>query len=360
MKLKKGVILLLLMFVVLASGQRPSRQLRFPSSKDSRATRQRAVFRPVFKPAEESGESEEDEGDFQSHQNQRPVVFRRPQNEDVFFIPRPQARPQPQPSVQAHPVVPSSTPRQQQSSRFIPSSTSFSNGKAKLRDVEEEDEEEEKEAESKPDRLTELLGGSKFDCSGKKLGYYADAGLGCEVFHYCADGVRHSWMCPAGQMFHQIHLICMLQGDDNICAQSQKYHFVNDYLYKPIHEGTEETNETLKYHDRFFPDGSEGSEGSDHRQQRPRQQRKQVQHFRQPVPQFSDDDEFVSQHQQPARPAAQPQFRPSSNSGGRLSQFISSATPVRSLRPISHSQRSQHRTPSFRRKPQQQEDDYDD
>jgi hypothetical protein len=64
-------------------------------------------------------------------------------------------------------------------------------------------EEELEKEEEEPDRLTLLLPQSKFDCTAKKTGYYADDGLNCEVFHYCQDNARHSWICPEGFLFHQ-------------------------------------------------------------------------------------------------------------------------------------------------------------
>lgn len=93
-----------------------------------------------------------------------------------------------------------------------------------------EDELEEEE----PDRLALLLEKSDFQCQGRSAGYFADEGLGCEVFHYCNDNQKHSWICPEGFSFHQVHLICMPAGADNVCQQSSKYHFVNDYLYKAL------------------------------------------------------------------------------------------------------------------------------
>ncbi|GAB6022207.1 hypothetical protein CHUAL_006342 [Chamberlinius hualienensis] len=129
------------------------------------------------------------------------------------------------------------------------------------------------EEEKKPDRLTLLLQESKFACSDKKAGYYADDGLSCEVFHYCNEGVRHSWMCPAGTSFHQIHLICMAEGGDNICKQSNKYHFVNDYLYKALPDSSRNNNGTIKYADRYFPEEEQngGAEAPVDRPQRPQQ-----------------------------------------------------------------------------------------
>lgn len=109
---------------------------------------------------------------------------------------------------------------------------------------------EEVEVEEEPDRLSVLLEKSDFHCTGRTTGYYADESLGCEVFHYCQENQKHSWICPEGFTFHQVHLICMPPSSDNICEQSSKYHFVNDYLYKPINmeEHMTKPNVTLRYH----------------------------------------------------------------------------------------------------------------
>lgn len=64
--------------------------------------------------------------------------------------------------------------------------------------------EEELEEKEEPDRLTLLLPQSKFDCVNKQTGYYADEDLNCEVFHYCQDNAKHSWICPEGFTFHQV------------------------------------------------------------------------------------------------------------------------------------------------------------
>lgn len=69
---------------------------------------------------------------------------------------------------------------------------------AQLEEVEADEEREE------PDRLAQLLQQSRFDCVGKQSGYYADQELACEVFHYCQDSVKHSWICPDGFTFHQV------------------------------------------------------------------------------------------------------------------------------------------------------------
>ena len=84
--------------------------------------------------------------------------------------------------------------------------------------VQEEATSEELEPEKEePDRLTELLPHSKFSCQGRGTGYYADEGLACEVFHYCQDGARHSWVCPEGFTFHQVGLIALL----TLCVDSR-------------------------------------------------------------------------------------------------------------------------------------------
>lgn len=42
---------------------------------------------------------------------------------------------------------------------------------------------------------------------------------------------------------------------DNICQKSSKYHFVNEYLYRPINEEEvqRKPNVSLKYSDRYYP-----------------------------------------------------------------------------------------------------------
>ncbi|CAG0886949.1 unnamed protein product [Cyprideis torosa] len=116
---------------------------------------------------------------------------------------------------------------------------------------------EDPEEEEKPNRLALLLEQSRFECGNKKDGYYADTELNCEVFHYCAAGVKNSWICPEGATFHQVHLICMPPGrSDDICKESDQFHFVNDYLYQPINEDdAKKYNETLVYADRYYPEG---------------------------------------------------------------------------------------------------------
>ncbi|XP_050461385.1 uncharacterized protein LOC126856687 isoform X2 [Cataglyphis hispanica] len=116
----------------------------------------------------------------------------------------------------------------------------------------QEELEEEKE---EPDRLSLLLPQSRFDCVNKQTGYYADEDLNCEVFHYCQDNAKHSWICPEGFTFHQVHLICMPPSGDISCKKSSQYHFVNEYLYKPLNlqEAENKPNVTLRYSERYYP-----------------------------------------------------------------------------------------------------------
>lgn len=181
---------------------------------------------------------------------------------------RPVSRPQ---QHQPQPVLVQRRPVQQQ---IVYKQQQVSEDKIKTK-LEEEEKEE-------PDRLSLLLPNSRFDCTAKNTGYYADEELGCEVFHYCQDNAKHSWICPEGFNFHQVHLICMPPSGDNICEKSSQYHFVNEYLYKPLNleEHQSRPNVSLKYSDRYYPDSYYGKnqyddeEEADERQyqQQPRKQ----------------------------------------------------------------------------------------
>lgn len=58
--------------------------------------------------------------------------------------------------------------------------------------------EDELEEQEEPDRLAVLLEQSKFACTDRNTGYYADDTVGCQVFHYCQENQKHSWVCPEG------------------------------------------------------------------------------------------------------------------------------------------------------------------
>lgn len=189
-------------------------------------------------------------------------------------------------------------------------------------------EEEEEEIEE-PDRLALLLEKSTFSCSSKKTGYYADESLACEVFHYCQENQRHSWICPEGFTFHQIHLICMPPSNDNICDQSSKYHIVNDYLYKPINLQEHQTkpNVTLRYSDRYFPENYYENENQDDEQDT----RQRVHHQqRQPVQIGFNSQQRQQPAYQPPTYAPQPQVRktPPPAQPVQLAQHTVAPTPT--------------------------------
>lgn len=123
---------------------------------------------------------------------------------------------------------------------------------AKKKQYEEELEQELEE----PDRLALMLEKSSFQCHDRVTGYYADDTVGCEVFHYCTENQKHSWVCPEGFTFHQVHLICMPPSHENDCQDSAKYHVVNDYLYKPLNmeEHQRKPNVSIRYAERYFPE----------------------------------------------------------------------------------------------------------
>ncbi|KAF8782368.1 U-scoloptoxin(01)-Cw1a like protein [Argiope bruennichi] len=111
---------------------------------------------------------------------------------------------------------------------------------------------DQEEKEEGPHPLQLLLEKSKFDCGGKSDGYYADSDVGCQAFHYCVTGQKHSMMCPAGTVFHQVHLNCVPE-DQDICSKADKFYFVNNYLNKPLEQRG--PNNTVQYHQRYYPEG---------------------------------------------------------------------------------------------------------
>lgn len=150
-------------------------------------------------------------------------------------------------AVQSYPPARSSSP----SSYSRPKAPIQPKAVAKLT-PEEEEEAAAKEEEKKPSELELMLANSKFTCGNLKDGYYADNSLNCQVFHYCVGGAKHSWMCPANTVFHQVHLNCVPSNQD-ICSQSEKYHIVNEYLHKPIEQSLG-PNKTVRYHQRYYPE----------------------------------------------------------------------------------------------------------
>lgn len=72
----------------------------------------------------------------------------------------------------------------------------------------------------------------------------------------------------------------MPPGSDNICAKSSQFHFVNEFLYKPINleEHQNKPNVSLKYSDRYYPDNYYAGR-YDEEQQQQHYQRKQPVRF---------------------------------------------------------------------------------
>ncbi|XP_053687316.1 uncharacterized protein LOC128736844 [Sabethes cyaneus] len=216
---------------------------------------------------------------------------------------------------------------------------------------------EELEVEEEPDRLSLLLEKSDFHCTGRTTGYYADESLGCEVFHYCQENQKHSWICPEGFTFHQVHLICMPPSNDNICEQSSKYHFVNDYLYKPINmeEHMTKPNVTLKYSERYYPENFYVDERhyDYERQQRHHDER------RQPVQQQSKQQQqsYHAPQQQTVR--KQPSYNGPTTPSYRI---VSSPSPTHQSvfrNPEEINISLQQRRPSYTPTTQRYEDDED-
>ncbi|GFY76777.1 chitin-binding type-2 domain-containing protein [Trichonephila inaurata madagascariensis] len=221
----------------------------FPGPRSDRALRPQAQAAPVYV-------EEQDEGEvYPRRQFQAQPV--QPQ-----YAPQPQARaqapvaPAPQPAYEA-PRQAAASPRSSHGDaaprrRASSSSGNRANKYGSAPQQSLNGHEEEPEEEQGPDPLTLLLQDSQFTCGGKQDGYYADDSVNCQVFHYCVGGAKHSWMCPENTVFHQVHLNCVPDAQD-ICAQSQKFHFVNEYLYKPVdYEGP---NNTARYSQRYYPDG---------------------------------------------------------------------------------------------------------
>ncbi|XP_076381407.1 uncharacterized protein LOC143260285 [Megalopta genalis] len=211
-------------------------------------------------------------------------------------------------------------------------------------------EAEELEEKEEPDRLTLLLPQSKFDCVNKQTGYYADEDLNCEVFHYCQDNAKHSWICPEGFTFHQVHLICMPPSGDISCKKSSQYHFVNEYLYKPLNQQEVETkpNVTLRYSERYFP----ADIHADEREAGDYQITPAAPIRRPPQPIYSSSQPALNSIPPSARPqsAGHPQFRLPLNQVFRSPEEVN--IPLQQRRP-----QPQHQSQPVRRYPQVRPDD---
>ncbi|XP_054931423.1 uncharacterized protein [Dermacentor andersoni] len=181
----------------------------------------------------------------------------------------------------------------------------------------------EEEEEEKPNPLTLLLEKSTFTCSSKTDGYYADNSVNCQVFHYCVAGAKHSWMCPEGTVFHQVHLNCVPASQD-ICNTAEKFFFVNDYLHKELE--SRGPNNTVLYAQRYYPEGYVLGDPfpvpSGGQNPRPQGLPQQAQYEPQPQPQAPPRQAFRGQATPRGPPA---QFQPQ--------QFQSQAPPQYSSQP---------------------------
>lgn len=74
----------------------------------------------------------------------------------------------------------------------------------------------------------------------------------------------------------------MPPGNDNICEKSSQYHFINEYLYKPVNleEHQSKPNISLRYSERYYPDKFHYQEYEYDEEDEPQQQ---ISHNKPPV-----------------------------------------------------------------------------
>ncbi|XP_023245402.1 uncharacterized protein LOC111642907 [Copidosoma floridanum] len=110
----------------------------------------------------------------------------------------------------------------------------------------------------------------------KELGSFLPDPKDCHKYYVCVGGsAKQSMNCGPGTAWDQsntvcdheyrvmscknwilsVHLICMPPNGDINCKKSSQYHFVNEYLYKPLNldEAESKPNVTLRYSERYFP-----------------------------------------------------------------------------------------------------------
>ncbi|XP_054153761.1 uncharacterized protein LOC128952391 isoform X2 [Oppia nitens] len=72
---------------------------------------------------------------------------------------------------------------------------------------------------------------SKFSCSGRHDGYYADISLFCQVYHHCASGhQRYDFLCPNYTLFDQTTFTCRFVNTVD-CLNSENHFNRNNELY---------------------------------------------------------------------------------------------------------------------------------
>ncbi|TMW43069.1 hypothetical protein DOY81_011847, partial [Sarcophaga bullata] len=216
-------------------------------------------------------------------------------------------------------------PRQQYPTRKQQQQQTYQSNRANSKQKQSSEEETEEE-EEEPDRLSiSCWLNRNSPVMAKTTGYYADDTLNCEVFHYCQENQRHSWICPEGFTFHQIHLICMPPSHDNICQQSSKYHIVNEYLYKPVNlqEHQSKPNVTLRYSERYYPESYYDNDRYEDEEEQPRPR---IQHARQPLQVGFHQQQQHTPQQQQHQP--QPQYQRSQAVAQQQQQQVRHHQPV--------------------------------
>lgn len=257
---------------------------------------------------------------YDNYQPQAQQAQQQPQPQAQSFRPQVAAAPQQSYDPSAYQQQAQPAPRRQSVQNFG-GSLSRSQQQGQQQDRQQQPQSEEEEEENKPNPLTLLLEKSTFSCSGKTDGYFADNSVACQVFHYCVAGAKHSWMCPEGTVFHQVHLNCVPSSQD-ICQTAEKFYFVNDYLHKEL--DAKGPNNTVLYAQRYYPDGyvlgdpftapsgqqqpqaPQQYQPEPQQQQRPRQQAPQ-QSFRAPAAPRGPPQQFQQppQYSAPAQPQQQ-------------------------------------------------------
>ncbi|KAL1429426.1 hypothetical protein MTO96_002473 [Rhipicephalus appendiculatus] len=78
-----------------------------------------------------------------------------------------------------------------------------------------------------------------FSCAHRNLGYYADVGNECKIFHVCnpvllTDGqvamMQYSFVCPNGTLFDQQTLTCTVPPGTAPCVQAESFYYLNRHV----------------------------------------------------------------------------------------------------------------------------------
>ncbi|KAH7933678.1 hypothetical protein HPB49_015627 [Dermacentor silvarum] len=78
-----------------------------------------------------------------------------------------------------------------------------------------------------------------FSCAHRSLGYYADIGNECKIFHVCnpvllSDGqvamMQYSFVCPNTTVFDQQTLTCTSPPGTAPCQQAENFYYLNRHV----------------------------------------------------------------------------------------------------------------------------------